>query len=155
MRFKDNIINMMEDNKVCEMKNYIQHGSTTTYDHCISVTMMCEKIVTKLNVDIDEDSLYKSALLHDFFLYDWHETTLKDLHGYKHAKRAAKNAELYFQVSKKVKENIQSHMWSLNLFSFPKTKEAWILCFADKIISVKEVLLPQPRVVGLGLLPIA
>lgn len=121
-------------------KKFIQHGSTSVYDHSISVTNMCLKIVDKLNIKVDTKSLVRGALLHDYFLYDWH---VKDkshrLHGFKHAKIAYINASKEFNLNKKEKNMILTHMFPLNL-RIPRYKESIILCVADKICATKETI---------------
>ena len=121
-------------------KKFIQHGSTSVYDHSICVTNMCLKIVDKLNIKVDTKSLVRGALLHDYFLYDWH---VKDkshrLHGFKHAKIAYINASKEFNLNKKEKNMILTHMFPLNL-RIPRYKESIILCVADKICATKETI---------------
>lgn len=121
-------------------KKFIQHGSTSVYDHSISVTNMCLKIVDKLNIKVDTKSLVRGALLHDYFLYDWHEKDKSHrLHGFKHAKIAYINASKEFNLNKKEKNMILTHMFPLNL-RIPRYKESIILCVADKICATKETI---------------
>lgn len=130
---------ILENNKFKQLNNYIAHGTTTTYMHSIDVANLSLKIANKLNLKINRDELIKSALLHDLFLYDWHNTP-KGIgpHGFSHAKIAANNAKEIFSVNDRVYLNILSHMWPLNITKVPKTKEGLIVCIADKICSLKE-----------------
>ena len=128
--------------KVCEMKNYTQHGKISTYQHCYQVACTSYAMNNKLHLHADKKSLLTGAMLHDFFLYDWHDkdNRPKGLHGYRHAKCAAKNARKYFDVNDKVHHIISTHMWPLNLTKLPRNREAWIVCLADKYVSAKETL---------------
>ncbi len=123
---------------VTRMKNYIQHGNISTFDHALCVTYkVYENSYRNSRVNLEELTI--AAFLHDFYLYDWHE---KDKghrwHGFRHAKRAAENAERVFGVSPLVKSAILSHMWPLNLTRLPASREAWILTVTDKIVSSRE-----------------
>ena len=117
-----------------------QHGAVTVYDHSLRVTKMCLKITNLFNINVDKSSLIRGALLHDFFLYDWHQ---KDdgshrLHGFKHAKTALRNANKEFKLNSKEKNMILSHMFPLNMV-LPKYKESVILTIADKICASTEI----------------
>ncbi|MCR4590898.1 MAG: HD domain-containing protein [Lachnospiraceae bacterium] len=128
------------DPKVLEMKEYRQHGNVTTYEHCKNVTRLSYYLNIKFHLKADNETLVKGAMLHDFYLYDWHEKDngTHDWHGFIHADRALKNAERYLNVSKEVKDVISSHMWPLNIRKMPRSREAWIVCFADKCVSLYE-----------------
>ena len=130
----------LNDPHVQQMKEYIQHGSISTYKHAINVTKIAYRINKKLGLNADLEVLLTAALLHDFYLYDWHDRPNGDLHGYKHPKRAVKKAVEIFDVNEEVQAAIESHMWPLTLRSKPKSPEAWIVCSADKIASTCETL---------------
>ena len=128
--------------KVQQMKEYIQHGSCTTYDHCVRVAAVSQKINRFLHLRANEHALLTGAMLHDFYLYDWHEKDngTHDWHGFIHADRAMENAKKYFDVDADVQHVIHSHMWPLNLTHLPKSRAAWIVCAADKVVSLQETL---------------
>ncbi len=120
-------------------KGFVQHGSTSTYAHSVSVAITCIKIADKLNLDVDMRSLVRGALLHDYYLYDWHEKrNERKWHGFTHAEEALKNASKEFKLNNIEKNMIYCHMFPLNL-RIPKYKETTILCIADKICASNEV----------------
>ena len=61
-----------KDPYICIMKSFIQHGTITTYDHCLNVAAMAFWINRRWHLKADERVLVTGAILHDFFLYDWH-----------------------------------------------------------------------------------
>ena len=124
---------------VKSMKKYMQHGNTSAFEHSVKVVKLCYKIDQKFKLNANLKDLLLGAMLHDFYLYDWHKRSLKyGLHGYNHSRIAMENAIRYFDVNENVQNMILTHMWPLNLTKIPKNKEAWILCLADKICSVEE-----------------
>lgn len=127
--------------EVHKMKYHVQHGKSSTYDHCVKVTHYSYILARKLKLKIDYKSLTRGAFLHDFFLYDWH---IKDdghnLHAFTHPKRAAKNANKHFVLNKKEINIIESHMWPLTINKIPKSKEAFIVCFVDKFCAIIEII---------------
>ena len=132
----------IKNEKVHQMKKYIQHGRITTFDHAVNVARMSFLIQKGLRIKADPRTLVRAALLHDYYLYDWHKnkTSLKNLHGYTHAKTASDNAKRDFGITEEEAHIIESHMWPLNITRIPKTKEAWIVCVSDKICSTVETL---------------
>ena len=125
---------------VQEMKRYIQHGSISTYEHCVSVTRVSYWLNKRLHLGADEKTLVTGAFLHDFYLYDWHDTGdgSHRLHGYRHADRACDNAVKVFSVNKEIQKIIKCHMWPLNISRLPLTRAALIVCLADKYCSTIE-----------------
>ena len=67
--------------RINETKNYIQHGSISVYTHCVNVARMSVKIAKWLPIQVNMDALVIGALLHDYFLYDWHDGEGRHLHG--------------------------------------------------------------------------
>ncbi|OJV66509.1 MAG: hypothetical protein BGO41_03540 [Clostridiales bacterium 38-18] len=124
--------------KFKEMRQFIQHGTIDCLDHSISVAFHSYIIAKKLRLDYQ--SVARGALLHDFFLYDWHHPRASEgLHGFTHARKALENAEKYFTLSNTEREIILKHMWPLNP-SLPRKREALVVIFVDKWISLKETL---------------
>jgi len=64
------ICELLQHEKLQEMKNYIQHGRTSTFVHCITVAYYSYLVTRKLRIRMDYKSLIRGALLHDFYLYD-------------------------------------------------------------------------------------
>lgn len=130
------------DERVQKMKEFVQHGKVSTYEHCKSVAKLSYKINKNLRLKSDLKVLLTGAMLHDFYLYDWHDFSDKShsLHGIKHAERASRNAEKYFGVDKKTSRVIYCHMWPFNPLHLPTSREAWIVCVADKCAALYETL---------------
>ncbi len=130
-----------ENRNVQKMKEYVQHGRVSTYEHSERVAEMSYMINHFLHLHADEERLLRGAMLHDFFLYDWHKGSGEPgMHGFTHAERARKNAKKHFNIDKKEEEIIGSHMWPLNITRVPNCREAWIVCLADKLVSLRETL---------------
>lgn len=139
---RQTLTDLLEDPRVRKMKNYTQHGSITTYDHCRYVALLSVKINCLLHLQADEETLVKGAMLHDYFLYDWHEHPFDEngLHGFYHAETALRNAKQDFRIDPDVEHVIACHMWPLNITRIPRSREAWLVCIADKWVSGKETL---------------
>lgn len=138
--FLDIISDLLENNKVKQMKKYRQHGETSTYAHCMNVSYVSYLVSQKLGLD------YKSAarggMLHDMFLYDWREKRpfrgLLNMHAFTHPRIALKNAEKEFKLNDIEKDIIEKHMWSVTLLHKPKYKESYIVTLADKYCAMGE-----------------
>ena len=130
--------------EVRKMMQYKAHGKKSVYDHCISVVVASYKLNKKYHLNADLHTLLVGALLHDLYLYDWHDKPYSirifEMHGYTHPEEARKNAVEIFNVDEKIQEVIKSHMWPLTLCSLPGNKEAAIVCVADKLVATRETL---------------
>lgn len=130
----------LTDKKVQQMKQYMQHGSVSTYEHCVQVAVLCFLCNRMWKLGADVETLVIAALLHDLYLYDWHDRDggLHRLHGYRHPKRAARNAARYLGVNVEVQDIIRTHMWPLTITQIPRSREAWLVCMVDKYVSLLE-----------------
>lgn len=129
---------ILANEKVQEMRQYINHGEVDCLSHCLRVSHMAYQIGKRLHMDYV--ALARAGMLHDFYLYDWHiKGDRKGLHGFTHAKTALENAESLFELTNKEKDMIRWHMWPLNI-GVPRFKETWILMLADRFCTVLEVL---------------
>lgn len=120
---------------------FIQHGDVSVSQHCLSVANTSLVFSRALKLKVKERAIIRGALLHDYFLYDWHlPHDGGKWHGFKHAHVALKNAERDFKLSKLEKNIINRHMWPLNITRLPATKEEWIVNIADTYCSTLETL---------------
>ncbi|MDD7114210.1 MAG: HD domain-containing protein [Lachnospiraceae bacterium] len=124
---------------VLKMKEYIQHANVTTFEHCISVAILSYVWAEKLHLPVDKQLLVTGAFLHDFYLYDWHAKDHGRWHGFRHPAIAKKNAQEILHQPEEVTEIIRTHMWPLTFRNYPTSLEGWIVCFADKAVTVWEV----------------
>lgn len=138
------ISELLNNDVVRSMNNYIQHGTTTTFDHCLKVSYESYKIAKKLGLDYK--STARAALLHDLFLYDWHKNTEKkplfQKHGFTHPITALENATKYFNLNDIEKDIIAKHMWPLTFRHIPRYKESMVVTMVDKHRSTIETFEP-------------
>ncbi len=123
-------------------KEYIQHGSMTVNEHVLSVARCSLIISDRLHIPCNRRELIRGALLHDYFLYDWHIPDKKhphNLHGFYHPGIALRNASREYTLTNREKDIIKKHMWPLTVVP-PKYREAWIVTTADKWCSLLETL---------------
>lgn len=104
LNYRDEFIELVtpiiENEKVKRMDKYIQHGTTSTLEHCISVAYVSFSIAKKFHINCDYNSLIRGALLHDYFLYDWHVSDESHKwHGFSHARMALLNASRDFELT--------------------------------------------------------
>ncbi len=134
---------ILESENFNKTKTFIQHGNVTVNSHCVSVAKCSLGIARKLKkvgISYNKRDLIRGALLHDYFLYDWHDpdhVQLYNLHGFKHPYVALKNAKKEYKLTKREAEIIQKHMWPLTVVP-PTCREAWIVTWADKWCSLLE-----------------
>ena len=140
---------ILESKNMQKEKVFMQHGNISVFDHSVAVTIKCLKIAHALGIPVDQKALIRGALLHDYFLYDWHESDKSHrLHGFTHAKKALMNAEKEYELNEIEKNMIYCHMFPLNI-RIPKFRESIILCIADKIVATKETLEPYKKLISI------
>jgi len=137
------VSDLFQHELIQSMDIFIQHRNITCLQHSITVSytsfLICRKF--KLNTK----AAARGALLHDFFLYDWHLTRPQEgLHGFVHPNIALRNASELFELSDLEKDIIVKHMWPLTL-SLPRHKESFIVTFVDKYCSLIEMINPRHK----------
>ena len=131
------------DPKAQQMKNFTQHGTTTVFEHCVSVAkfslLMAYYLERTMKIKVDRDSLVRAALLHDYFLYDWHDKTIPghNIHGFTHPRTAMLNADRDFGLNAVEKDIISKHMFPLT-FMPPRYRESVLVTLADKWCALCE-----------------
>jgi len=135
--FQKIIDELIINDTVKEMKNYLQHFDTTCYTHCYLVSYYCYLICKKFHLDYV--SATRAGMLHDLFLYDWRkrQPNKKGLHAFTHGKTSFINASKIFDLNNKEKDMIIKHMWPVTI-QFPKSIEGFILTFVDKYCALNE-----------------
>ena len=120
-------------------KTWMQHGTVSVYRHSLSVALMCLALAHALRLRVNEQALVRGALLHDYFLYDWHEKDASHRwHGFTHPKKALSNARRDFDISPVEADMIRCHMFPM-VPHMPRCRESALLCVADKLCAAAEV----------------
>ena len=126
------------------MGQYAQHRTNNTLAHVCHVASVSHKIEKAFFLHLDEEALLKGAMLHDYYLYDFHQHPVSAYrHGTGHAAIALSNAEKVFALNSKERNIIYSHMWPLNLTHLPRCREAWVVTVADKVCEIEEMFLDR------------
>ena len=122
-----------------KMRRYRHHVKSNLYDHSVKVALLCYKHHKRFKSKFDLKHFVRGALLHDFFLYDWHDKLPENrLHGFTHSKKALKNAkERFSDLTPMEIDMIKRHMFPLTPIP-PRTKAGWLVCFYDKVVAVGE-----------------
>lgn len=138
-RFSALVAELENAARVPLMRESIQHGRVTTWAHCVRVAHCALALSQALHLHVSERELVRSALLHDYFLYDWHEPG-HTAHATQHPVFALSNALEDFELTPLEQNAIAAHMWPLPPGRVPASREAWLICAADKWCSLGETL---------------
>ncbi len=129
---------ILNDETFQSQKEYLQHGKVSVRDHVIYVADKSLSYAKRLHLKVDEEALVRGALLHDYYLYDWHiHGAFYRGHIIKHPREAAERARQDFKTSKKEESIIRRHMFPLTITP-PRYKEGWLVSWADKTSAVSE-----------------
>ncbi len=125
-------------------RDFIQHGDVSVHAHVLSVaraSVAAARVLERIGVRVDRASLIRGALLHDYFLYDWHDPDPSHrLHGFTHPSTALARAEEDFDdLTPRERNIIARHMFPLVPMP-PTCCEAWIVCLADKACALHETI---------------
>lgn len=121
-------------------KRFLHHKYSTAYQHSIHVAEIALEIMYKFHISQElKQTVIKIGLLHDYYLYDWHNKSEKwhKPHIFKHPKIAANNAIRDFGLTAREENSIKHHMWPVTPIP-PRYREGWIITIADKIATFRE-----------------
>lgn len=142
--FDEQIRLLKEDPEIQKMASFTMHNGNTTLQHVENVADVSFRIAEKLGIDIDEKALARGAMLHDYYLYTFKETKMSPYrHGISHPETALKNASKRHRLTEKETNIILSHMWPMTFLHPPMSREAVLVCLADKYCAVNEMLLKK------------
>lgn len=142
--FDEQIRLLKEDPEIQKMASFTMHNGNTTLQHVENVADVSFRIAEKLGIDIDEKALARGAMLHDYYLYTFKETKMSPYrHGISHPETALKNASKRQRLTEKETNIIRSHMWPMTFLHPPMSREAVLVCLADKYCAVNEMLLKK------------
>lgn len=118
-----------------------QHGAVTTFAHSIRVACLAVWFADRLHLwhRVNLRSLIRAALLHDYFLYDWHDWDdgVHRLHGFTHGRAALINALQDFRLNRIERDSIANHMFPMTPTP-PRYIEGYLVTMADKISATRE-----------------
>lgn len=139
--FVDFVAETTAGSRLAAEEAFIQHGNTSCLLHSLAVAYYCYSIAKKLGfIEFRLSELVRGALLHDYFLYDWHISPRQKngLHGFSHPFTAFYNALFDFELSEIERDIITRHMFPL-VPLIPRFKESMLVSLVDKVCSLYEV----------------
>ncbi len=132
-----------KSSRLHEEDTFTQHGNTSCLMHSIAVAYYSHRFALRFGgKKLCQRELIRGALLHDYFLYDWHVKPFHEengLHGFSHPKTAWQNASRDFALTPRESDIIRKHMFPLTLTKLPLCRESWIVTAVDKWLSLYEV----------------
>lgn len=133
--------NVLENSRFAEEADCLQHGTTSIMLHSIAVAHLSCRVARRMGWTAHLSELERAALLHDFFLYDWHRPAPgQELHAFKHASRAATRARAAFpDLTEREDDSIRCHMFPITAVP-PHHREGWIITCVDKWCASYETL---------------
>lgn len=148
--YYDIVSDIIADDKFLKLKKDLHH-STSKYDHLLRVSKLSYKLAKITKADVV--STTRAGVLHDFF-YGGRKSTLQNSY-LNHPYTSAINAKRVFNISDFESDIIKTHMFHHTIFRSivpfvnpyekvkisegkPKSKEAWIVCLSDLLVSGYE-----------------
>lgn len=115
-----------EQGRMKYTQRYMQHSDISVYKHCISVAYTSVELAERFSLNVNRKELIRGALLHDYFLYDWHEKNAGHrFHGFIHAGRALQNAKNDFELTRREETSFRGICFLLISFHQCVKKPGW------------------------------
>ncbi len=141
------IIELNNNGNYAMLHEFIAHGTKTVFDHSRDVAIESIRLKHKYGIEVDERRLITAALLHDYYLYDWHDKNgSHQLHGFFHGKIAGDNALRDYDIDVEIRHAIERHMFPLTIMP-PNSKIGIIVTIADKICATRETLFMRRKTI--------
>ena len=129
---------LLQNENVKLMKTFNHHGKINTHFHSVYVSYDVLRVCNALKVN-NKKKIVRAALLHDFYLYDWHTEKHDEMHAWYHPKAAVVNIEREFgELSEMQKDMILRHMFPLSIQP-PNSVGGWILTLCDKHCANEDI----------------
>lgn len=128
---------------ILKLRSYMAHRNTSVYAHSIGVANLSLWLAVRMHMKRRKlGNLILAAMLHDFYLYDYHgrRTKIKGWHAWSHPATALANAEKLFDLDAPARNAIRSHMFPGTLFHVPRYSIGWVISISDKICAICELL---------------
>lgn len=126
---------ILDDKEFKKLNLYKQHLQTTRFMHSLNVSYISWLVAKKFGWDASVAA--RAGLLHDFCVYDFKDKLPKgERQAFYHPRVAAETSSERFILHEKERQAILSHMFPLG--PLPKSREAWVISFADKVCAVTE-----------------
>lgn len=137
--FESVVKEFLSDPYYLELDKFIAHGDWTLLDHSLHVAKGAYLLAKNSPHKLDLTSLIRGAMLHDFYLYDWHLPHKGHrLHGFRHPKVALEEASKHFPLNNLEKSIILEHMFPLTFWRFPSSKEVHFVLKSDRKSTLYE-----------------
>lgn len=128
--------NLLENEQVRALDNFIQHYCYTRLQHSLDVAYYSFFWAKLFGWDCK--SAARAGLLHDLFFYDRHADDYDGKHHLMlHPKIALENASAVCELNKVEKNCIKRHMWLITPIP-PRYKEGFVVTFVDKYCAARE-----------------
>ena len=138
--FRQCLSELLDNPAIERLKQVPQHKGGTTYGHCVNVANTAYRLAKQWRWAVDIRALVCGAMLHDYYLYDTETMPYSDYrHSLIHPKMALENAEKHFDIGVRERNIILSHMWPIPGAPLPCSREAWLICIADKLCAYREM----------------
>ena len=73
---REDAADILQSSNFRKTRQHVQHGTMTVNSHCMDVakcSLSLSEKLAKLHIRCNRRELIRGALLHDYFLYDWHD----------------------------------------------------------------------------------
>lgn len=138
IEFYSNIADLITDDRVLQLENYVQHHGYTRLRHSLDVAFISFLITRALGWD--SRSAARGGLLHDLYYYDDRDADYAKYakrHAIDHPKLALENARKICTLNAVEENIIRRHMWLVTIVP-PRYKEGFVVTFVDKYCAVRE-----------------